>query len=113
MIPRRLAAGDGEVWAEREGLRGKVQCIYFDPPVWHQIQQQFSVVHHRPPTRRTVKGRPHITREPEASPKPVREQPWAATASPQLSQHTCGDRLTVAPRSPLRIPGSIFVSDRR
>lgn len=32
--------------AEREGLRGKVQCFYFDPPLRHQIQFQLSVVHH-------------------------------------------------------------------
>jgi adenine-specific DNA-methyltransferase len=25
--------------AEREGLRGKVQCIYIDPPIRHQVQQ--------------------------------------------------------------------------
>ena len=30
--PRRLASGDGVSLAEREGLRGKVQCIYLDPP---------------------------------------------------------------------------------
>lgn len=32
--------------AEREGLRGKVQCIYFD--LRHQIQQQLPVVNHQP-----------------------------------------------------------------
>jgi adenine-specific DNA-methyltransferase len=32
--------------AEREGLRGKVQCIYFAPALRHQIQQQLPVEHH-------------------------------------------------------------------
>ena len=31
--------------AEREGLRGKVQCIYLDPPLRHQIQLELPVVH--------------------------------------------------------------------
>ena len=30
--PRRLAAGDGVSLAEKEGLKGKVQMIYIDPP---------------------------------------------------------------------------------
>ena len=33
--------------AEREGLRGKVQCIYYRSALWHQIQQQLPVVHHQ------------------------------------------------------------------
>jgi adenine-specific DNA-methyltransferase len=34
--------------AERESLRGKVQCIYVDPPLRHQVQQQFPVEHNEP-----------------------------------------------------------------
>ena len=34
--------------AEREGLRGKVQCIYLDPPYGHQIQLELPVVHDEP-----------------------------------------------------------------
>ena len=34
--------------AEREGLRGKVQCIYIDPTIRHQIQFQLPVVHNEP-----------------------------------------------------------------
>ena len=30
---------------EREGLRGKVQCIYIDPALRHQIQLQLPMVH--------------------------------------------------------------------
>ena len=33
--------------AEREGLRGKVQCIYIDPPYGIKFNK-FSVVHHEP-----------------------------------------------------------------
>ena len=34
--------------AEREGLRGKVQCIYIDPPLRNQVQLQLPVVDHQP-----------------------------------------------------------------
>ena len=34
--------------AEREGLRGKVQCIYIDPPYGIKFQLQLPVVHHQP-----------------------------------------------------------------
>ena len=34
--------------AEREGLRGKVQCIYIDPPIRHQVQLQLPVVDDEP-----------------------------------------------------------------
>ncbi|MCS5693943.1 site-specific DNA-methyltransferase [Cyanobium sp. FGCU-6] len=49
--------------AEREGLRGKVQCIYFDPPYGIRFNSNFQWS----TTSRDVKdGRPdHITREPE------------------------------------------------
>ena len=42
----RMILGDSlQVMAtEREGLRGKVQCIYIDPPygIWHQHDQHWS-----------------------------------------------------------------------
>ena len=49
--------------AEREGLRGKVQCIYFDPPYGIKFNSNFQWS----TTSRDVKdGNPdHITREPE------------------------------------------------
>ena len=36
--------------AEREGLRGKVQCIYFDPPYGIKFNSNFQWVHHEPAT---------------------------------------------------------------
>ena len=49
--------------AEREGLRGKVQCIYIDPPYGIKFNSQLPVV----TTSRDVKdgNAEHITREPE------------------------------------------------
>ena len=44
--------------AEREGLRGQVQCIYLDPPYGIKIQQQLPMVDHHP-RRKGRKGRPH------------------------------------------------------
>ena len=41
--------------AEREGLRGKVQCILRRSALRHQVQQQFPVEHHQ--SRR--EGRQH------------------------------------------------------
>ena len=34
--------------AEREGLRGQVQCIYIDPPYGIKFNSQFSVVNDKP-----------------------------------------------------------------
>ena len=34
--------------AEREGLRGKVQCIYMDPPVWDPIQFELAAINEKP-----------------------------------------------------------------
>ena len=34
--------------AKREGLRGKVQCIYIDPPYGIKFNSNFPVVHHEP-----------------------------------------------------------------
>ena len=49
--------------AEREGLRGKVQCIYFDPPYGIKFNSNFQWS----TTSRDVKdgAKDHITREPE------------------------------------------------
>ena len=49
--------------AEREGLRGKVQCIYLDPPYGIKFNSNFQWS----TTSRDVRdGKPeHITREPE------------------------------------------------
>jgi len=49
--------------AEREGLRGRVQCIYFDPPYGIKFNSNFQWS----TSSRDVKdGKPdHITREPE------------------------------------------------
>ncbi|HEY5141125.1 MAG TPA: hypothetical protein VIJ25_17690 [Methylococcales bacterium] len=49
--------------AEREGLRGKVQCIYFDPPYGIKFNSNFQWS----TTSRDVKDGNvgHITREPE------------------------------------------------
>ena len=49
--------------AEREGLRGKVQCIYFDPPYGIKFNSNFQWS----TTSRDVKdgNTDHITREPE------------------------------------------------
>ncbi len=49
--------------AEREGLRGKVQCIYIDPPYGIKFNSNFQWS----TTSRDVKdgNADHITREPE------------------------------------------------
>src|SRR5438067_9022759 len=49
--------------AEREGLRGKVQCIYIDPPYGIKFNSNFQWS----TTTQDVKdgNREHITREPE------------------------------------------------
>jgi adenine-specific DNA-methyltransferase len=49
--------------AEREGLRGKVQCIYFDPPYGIKFNSNFQWS----TTSRDVKDgdKSHVTREPE------------------------------------------------
>ena len=45
--------------ATREGLRGKVQCIYIDPPYGIPVQLQLSVVHHQPRCARRQPGAHH------------------------------------------------------
>ena len=47
--------------AEREGLRGKVQCIYIDPPYGIKVQLQLPMVDHQP-RRAGRQRRPHHPR---------------------------------------------------
>lgn len=88
--------------AEREGLRGKVQCIYFDPPYGIKFNSNFQWS----TTSRDVKdGRAdHITREPEQV-KAFRDT-WRDGIHSYLTY--LRDRLTVA-RDLLTESGSIFV----
>ncbi|GAB6276715.1 MAG: hypothetical protein SAMD01599839_12550 [Rectinema sp.] len=88
--------------AEREGLRGKVQCIYMDPPYGIKFNSNFQWS----TTSRDVKdGNPdHITREPEQV-KAFRDT-WRDGIHSYLTY--LRDRLTVA-RDLLADSGSIFV----
>jgi adenine-specific DNA-methyltransferase len=88
--------------AEREGLRGKVQCIYFDPPYGIKFNSNFQWS----TTSRDVKDgkAEHITREPEMV-KAFRDT-WRDGINSYLSY--LRDRLTVA-RDLLTASGSIFV----
>ena len=88
--------------AEREGLRGKVQCIYFDPPYGIKFNSNFQWS----TTSRDVKDgkADHITREPEQV-KAFRDT-WRDGIHSYLTY--LRDRLTVA-RDLLSESGSIFV----
>lgn len=88
--------------AEREGLRGKVQCIYFDPPYGIKFNSNFQWS----TTSRDVKDgkSEHITRDPEMV-KAFRDT-WKDGIHSYLSY--LRDRLTVA-RELLHETGSIFV----
>ncbi len=88
--------------AEREGLRGKVQCIYFDPPYGIKFNSNFQWS----TTSRDVKdgNARHITREPEQV-KAFRDT-WRDGIHSYLTY--LRDRLTVA-RDLLTDSGSIFV----
>src|SRR5580704_13333409 len=88
--------------AEREGLRGQVQCIYIDPPYGIKFNSNFQWS----TTSRDVKdGNPdHITREPEQV-KAFRDT-WRDGVHSYLTY--LRDRLTVA-RDLLTDSGSIFV----
>ncbi len=88
--------------AEREALRGKVQCIYFDPPYGIKFNSNF-----QPSTssRDVTDGkREHITREPEQV-KAFRDT-WKDGVHSYLTY--LRERLTVA-RDLLTDSGSIFV----
>jgi adenine-specific DNA-methyltransferase len=88
--------------AEREGLRGKVQCIYFDPPYGIKFNSNFQWS----TTSRDVKDGDirHITREPEQV-KAFRDT-WRDGIHSYLTY--LRDRLTLA-RDLLSESGSIFV----
>src|SRR5450759_1349328 len=88
--------------AEREGLRGTVQCIYFDPPYGIKFNSNFQWS----TTSRDVKDgkADHITREPEQV-KAFRDT-WRDGIHSYLTY--LRDRLTVA-RDLLADSGSIFV----
>jgi len=88
--------------AEREGLRGKVQCIYFDPPYGIKFNSNFQWS----TTSRDVKDgkADHITREPEQV-KAFRDT-WRDGIHSYLTY--LRDRLTVA-RDLLTDSGSVFV----
>jgi adenine-specific DNA-methyltransferase len=88
--------------AEREGLRGRVQCIYLDPPYGIKFNSNFQWS----TTSRDVKDgkADHITREPEQV-KAFRDT-WRDGIHSYLTY--LRDRLTVA-RDLLTDSGSIFV----
>jgi adenine-specific DNA-methyltransferase len=88
--------------AEREGLRGKVQCIYIDPPYGIKFNSNFQWS----TTSRDVKDGKvdHITREPEQV-KAFRDT-WRDGVHSYLTY--LRDRLSVA-RDLLADSGSIFV----
>ncbi len=88
--------------AEREGLRGQVQCIYLDPPYGIKFNSNFQWS----TTSRDVKdgNREHITREPEQV-KAFRDT-WRDGIHSYLTY--LRDRLTVC-RDLLTESGSIFV----
>ena len=102
----RMILGDSlQVMAslsEREGLQGKVQCIYIDPPYGIRFNSNFQWS----TTSRDVRdgNRDHITREPEQV-KAFRDT-WRDGIHSYLTY--LRDRLTVA-RDLLAESGSIFV----
>ena len=88
--------------ADREGLRGKVQCIYFDPPYGIKFNSNFQW---STKSRDVKDGRAdHITREPEQV-KAFRDT-WREGIHSYLSY--LRDRLTLA-RDLLTDSGSLFV----
>lgn len=88
--------------AEREGLRGKVQCVFFDPPYGIKFNSNFQWS----TTSRDVKdgNKDHVTREPEQV-RAFRDT-WKDGIHSYLTY--LRDRLTVA-RDLLSESGSIFV----
>ena len=102
----RMVLGDSlQVMAslsEREGLQGKVQCIYIDPPYGIRFNSNFQWS----TTSRDVRdgNRQHITREPEQV-KAFRDT-WRDGIHSYLTY--LRDRLTVA-RDLLADSGSVFV----
>jgi len=102
----RMILGDSlQVMAslsEREGLRGKVQCVYLDPPYGIKFNSNFQWS----TTSRDVRdgNRDHISREPEQV-KAFRDT-WRDGINSYLTY--LRDRLTVA-RDLLTESGSVFV----
>ena len=102
----RMILGDSlQVMAslsEREGLQGKVQCIYIDPPYGIKFNSNFQWS----TTSRDVRdgNREHITREPEQV-KAFRDT-WRDGIHSYLTY--LRDRLTIA-RDLLSDSGSVFV----
>jgi adenine-specific DNA-methyltransferase len=102
----RMISGDSlSVMAsltEREGLRGQVQCIYFDPPYGIKFNSNFQWS----TTSRDVKDgdKGHVTREPEQV-RAFRDT-WRDGIHSYLTY--LRDRLTVA-RDLLHESGSIFL----
>jgi len=102
----RMILGDGlkvmASLAEREGLKGQVQCIYIDPPYGIKFNSNFQWS----TTSRDVKDgkADHFSREPEQV-KAFRDT-WADGIHSYLTY--LRDRLTVA-RDLLHESGSIFV----
>lgn len=102
----RMILGDGlkvmASLAEREGLKGQVQCIYIDPPYGIKFNSNFQWS----TTSRDVKDgkADHLTREPEQV-KAFRDT-WADGIHSYLTY--LRDRLTVA-RDLLTDSGSVFV----
>jgi adenine-specific DNA-methyltransferase len=102
----RMILGDGlkvmASLAEREGLKGKVQCIYIDPPYGIKFNSNFQWS----TTSKDVKDgkADHLSREPEQV-KAFRDT-WRDGVHSYLSY--LRDRLTVA-RDLLSESGSIFV----
>ncbi len=88
--------------AEREGLRGKVQCIYIDPPYGIKFNSNFQWSTTSPRVRDGKAD--HITREPEQV-KAFRDT-WRDGIHSYLTY--LRDRLTVA-RDLLNESGSVFV----
>lgn len=88
--------------AEREGLRGQVQCIYFDPPYGIKFNSNFQWS----TTSRDVKDgdKTHVTREPEQV-RAFRDT-WKDGIHSYLTY--LRDRLTVA-RDLLSDSGSVFI----
>lgn len=102
----RMILGDGlkvmASLAEREGLKGKVQCIYIDPPYGIKFNSNFQWS----TTSRDVRDgkADHLTREPEQV-KAFRDT-WADGIHSYLTY--LRDRLTAA-RDLLTESGSVFV----
>jgi len=88
--------------AEREGLRGQVQCIYFDPPYGIKFNSNFQWSTTSTQVKDGDKG--HVTREPEQV-RAFRDT-WKDGIHSYMTY--LRDRLTVA-RDLLHDSGSIFV----